>query len=422
MPLPPLPSIPNIGRGGVGYALQDLTLSGDLITDAERALGQAADVADFLPIPGGVNVWAAYTNKVTQSVPGAAADTNVTVGGDVGAVLSKVVDPLAPVANASGEVWEFDNSAGALDATVEFDGATGATTAHSISISAKAIAGIPTLMLGTLGVGSTPVNITAMEWPGEAGADNRTKSANITPLSTDVIRITVPAGAVVRFVAPQLQTGSIVTPWRRTDGSSESATAGRAQQPVSDLFTSTQGALLVRMAIPWASASTPLALPSPFSWYSNSSNHLRCYWNSGAPNKWEFDRRGAAASGTAKVTDSWAAGASVTVAMAWTAALTRLSVDGAAFVEQANTFIPNLSAVTTFDLMSNPGEAVTRIMDARLLWAATFSGTLTDADAAALDAFGDTPPTPAQLRAILGPNARPTSLWECIDGTFKRIW
>ncbi len=396
-----------------------LTFTGDLITDAVRALGQAATFTDFLPIPGGVGIWPAYTNKTVQSVPGAAADTNVTVGGDVGAVLSKVVDATAPVANASGEVWEFDNSAGATDATADFAGATGATTAHSISIAAKITAGSgASIMLGTAGVGSTPVVITATGWPGEVGTDNRTKSQNITPANTDVLRVTVPAGCVVRFVAPQLQTGVIVTPWVRTTGASAGTTAGRVQLPVSGLFTETQGWVATRIDMDWGVSSEPGGFPVVWDWRDDANNLLQIVYFA-SDNTFNAYRGTGGTTSAAAVTTTHEAGDSISLVHAWNATQTRISEDGAAFVNAANTLIPTLTATSATVGSGSTGNQVS----SNVLWLATGSGTLTDADAAALNAFGDTPPTVRELYGAFShpASARPTALWDAVTATFKRF-
>lgn len=394
--------------GGFRTVPLALTFTGDVVLDSNRE-DQQASFTDFAPRPGGAGIWPAYTNKVTQSVPGADADTNITVGGDVLAVLSKVVDAAAPVANASGEVWEFDNSAGSTDATADFAGATGATTAHSISISAKVFAGAPTLMLGTAGVGSTPVNITATEWPGEAGTDNRTKSANITPAATDLIRVTVPAGCVVRFVAPQLQTGSIVTPWRRTDGSSASTTAGRIQQPVAGLFTATQGWVVARIKTGWASTTTYATNPPVFEWRDDDNNRFNLEYAT-SDDAWQMVRGGSGTFGNARRTaQSFAAGAGQTVIGAWNATQVRLSDNGNTFASASSAVVPTMTA-TSADI----GRQFTNAahIDSNVLWYATGSGTLTDADAAVLNSYTQSVPGGLRtLRSSLNGAAKPTSYW-----------
>lgn len=406
----------NTVSGGGGYTVESLTVSGDLITPATRALGQAQTFTDFLPVDTGYGIWPAYTNKTIQSVPGASATTNVTKGGDVAATLTKVVDALAPVANASGEVWELDNSAGSTDATVDFSGATGATTAHSISIAAKVSSGTPTLMLGTAGSGSTPVSITSTEWPGEAEADNRTRSENITPAAnTDVIRVTAPAGCVVRFVAPSLNAGAIALPWRRTAGSSASTTAGRIQMPVADLFTETQGAVFARVMVPWT--SEPVTDPGVFTWADSVSNRLELHFDTSTGQQVSIVRAAAGSPDNTSQAYAWAANTGFGAAFAWTASAVKVSANGAAFSSKSSSNIPTLSD-TAAELGGRTGVTTGREMSGNILWFATFAGTLTDDDAAALNAFGDTPPTWAQLVGALPATAQVTGLWQAKTNQF----
>jgi len=115
-----------------------------------------------------------------------------------------------------------------------------------------------------------------------------------------------------------------------------------------------------------------------------------------------------------------AQGTPVSGAWAWTATNLGVSANGAAFgTRTANSSIPTLAA-TSADLGSRAGSSV--YIDSNVLWFATFAGTLTDADATALDAFGDTPPTPSMLVNACLPAADPTSLWACVDNVFQRIW
>lgn len=406
------PFTPQSGAGPADDAT--LTLAGDLITPTTRALGQAQTFTDFLPVNSGFGIWPAYTNKTIQSVPGANANTNVTVGGDGAAVLSKVVDPLAPVANASGEVWEFDNSAGSTDATADFAGATGATTAHSISISAKVFAGAPTLMLGTAGVGSTPVTITATQWPGEVGTDNRTLSPNIIPAATDLIRVTVPAGAVVRFVAPQLQTGVVATAWRRTNGTSQSTTAGSIQLPVDGLFTPTNAGFFAWLLPGYPVTTLPNTAATVFDWRDDGNNRLTFRYEA---SNWSTGRRNITSLTQEDVTKMLTRGVPTTVFSGATSAFVRGSVDGGAIEQTANTFIPTLSV--THALIGS-GVSGFAPFYGNILGIATFaSGALANGDMVALNAMAP-PPTWAQVKGALPATAQLTSLWRCMDATFMK--
>lgn len=71
-----------------------LTLSGNEITPYVRRFGREGDGLNPNELLGKYSIapWEATQNKVTQSIPGAAADTNVTKAGDVAATLTLVAD------------------------------------------------------------------------------------------------------------------------------------------------------------------------------------------------------------------------------------------------------------------------------------------------------------------------------------------
>ena len=74
---------------------------------------------------------------------------------------------------------------------------------------------------------------------------------------------------------------------------------------------------------------------------------------------------------------------------AWTATDVRISVDGGAFVGTGNTTIPG-QATLYIGSDQVQGNGNNRQGDSDYLWVAGGSGTLTNADAATIHAFGDT--------------------------------
>ena len=399
--IPRIPSIPSVGGvgGGVPYALQTLTFTGGLITDAVRAAGVEGD---GLPIPGGVGIWPPATNLATQSVPGTLATTGVTKAGDAAATLTKVTDATAPFQASSTDVWLLDNSAGSTDATVDFDG-NATAAAHTGSVWAKKIAGSPTVSIEG---GGTPTAITGTASYGRY-AQSRTATAG------DNLRVTAPAGAVVRFTAGQLETGSIATPFIATDGSTATRAAGRVQIPVSGLLTATQGAVACRIVPEWT--ALPNGSPMIFSWINTTDNRIECYVNNTETLNTirQSAAVGAAVSGGMTTVSQ---GTPITGVFSWTATQVGVSADGAAFTTAVNTSIPTLTDPADIGTRSGTVQ-----FDGRFLWFATFAGTLTDADAAALNAFGDTPPTWAQIKGALPATVQLTSLWKAVDDGYERV-
>lgn len=394
-------------RSTARYTDEALTLTGGLITDAVRE----ADVeGDGLTPPAGVGIWPAATNIVTQSVPGALATTGVTKAGDAGATLTLVTDATAPFQASQTKVWLLDNSAGATDATVDFDG-NATAAAHAGSIWAKKIAGSPTVSIEG---GGTPTAISGT-------TDYARYSQTLTASLNDNLRITAPAGAVVRFTAGQLETGSIATSFIVTDGATASRVAGRVQQPVADLFTATQGAVFMRVNPGWGNSAEPgggSGFPRFYSWFDDASNRIQATYNE-STNQVTVARYAGGSSSTNVLALTVTKSTPFSYASAWTATGVKQAVNGGAFsTPTGNLFIPVLTA-TSMDIGSLSGTG--SFIDSNILWYATFAGTLTDADSAALDAFGDTPPTWAQLVGALPSTALVTSLWQAVDGTFMEV-
>jgi YD repeat-containing protein len=99
--------------------------------------------------------------------------------------------------------------------------------------------------------------------------------------------------------------------------------------------------------------------------------------------------------------NSWNAGDVVTVIGAWTASELKVSFNGGPFVTVANTAAPTPGS--TADIGSEDGTQT--FLDGTVLWMAGGTGTLADADAATLNAFGNTAPT---IGALPG---SPTFAW-----------
>jgi len=393
------------GGGGGNFTDETLTFTGGLITDAVREAGVEGD---GLTPPAGVGIWPAATNIVTQSIPGADATTGVTLAGAAEATLTKVADAAAPFQNSSTDVWLLDNSAGGTDATVDFAG-NATAAAHTGSAWARAIVGSPTVSIEG---GGTPTVI-AVSAAYARYSQSRTASAG------DNLRITAPAGAVVRFTAGQLETGSIATPFIVTDGGTASRTAGRIQMPVAGLFTATQGAVVARVRSNYASTADPVTDPGYFTWADDNNNGFRCYYANSA-NTFNIRRASGGVVGSQGRLATFAEDESFSVAFAWTATTVNAAFNGSFNTPTADTNIPTLSA-TSADIGQDFIFTPNRISGQNFLWFATFAGTLTDADAAALNAFGDTPPTWAQIKGALPATVQLTSLWKAVDDGYERV-
>ena len=367
--------------------LRTLTLA-NVITDAVR---QANIQGDGLPIPSGFGVWPAATNIVTQSIPGALATTGVTKAGDAAATLTKVTDATAPFQASSADVWLLDNSAGSTDATVDFNG-NATAAAYTGSVWAKKIAGSPTVSIEG---GGTPTAISGT-------ASYARYAQSLTANLNDNLRVTAPAGAVVRFTAGQLETGPIATPFVVTNGGTASRSAGRARVESQGLFTATQGAVFARLSLPYANTALPNVAPRVL---QAALTGLFQVWVNGSGINIQTQMSGGAAAVNATQALVWVAGGHIGVGAAWTATQLAASGNGAAQTTAVRSELPTM--LPTVDLFDSGDGA--RELTGNALFAVLFKGAPTNADWALLHSFGDTVPTLEQIRQ-LSPGSKPTLL------------
>jgi PKD repeat protein len=176
------------------------------------------------------------------------------------------------------------------------------------------------------------------------------------------------------------------------------------------LLNSTQAWIALRVEMPWANTSPPVASPIFFQWGTNTSNRFYLAYFNGTAN-WGCQRiSGGASGGAVSIADSWSANTARTLVFAWTATQIKLSVNGAAFVTLADANIPTITAA--FGLGSGDPVTTARQAGAKIHWAAAGSGTLSDANAATLHGFGNTDPAWGSVPGT------PTFLWYADDATY----
>ncbi len=139
------------------------------------------------------------------------------------------------------------------------------------------------------------------------------------------------------------------------------------------------------------------------------SNRIYAAWrnNDGGAGNWSFGRQ-AVGSGTEGgwLPDTFAAGAHRTIIMSWTATQWAGSLNGAGFSALGNTAIPTITG-SNFNIGSyDPSGSQ---INSDYYWFAWGAGTISDADASALNALGDTPPT---LATFSGGNSV-QGVWAC---------
>lgn len=159
------------------------------------------------------------------------------------------------------------------------------------------------------------------------------------------------------------------------------------------LLSGVQGWMASRLRPSWASG-TPPSVPRVFD--PNVANGLLSYYASGA---WTIETNGG--TNFASVTSAHAAGDDKTIIFAWTSTTLYVSVNGAAFVSASKGTTP--PAPTAWFIGNR--SAADRPFTGDFHWVCGGSGTLSDADASTIHAFGNTDPT-----------------WSGVPGTITFLW
>lgn len=376
-------------RGPLGATLP-LTLSGNEITDGVRA---AALQGDGLSPDGSMGVWEATTNVVlnggcetnttnigangsctvsretAKSKFGSACLKAVTngVGATEGANYAPQSGTAAPsdVWTVSGWVYHEEGSDVSIDMRISWRNSGDGLVSE-----------VPNL-----------VNVPSGVW-------TRVITTATAPAATDRARAKVVTGAKVAVTfwvdGVQAEKQPLATPCVPTDGGTASRSASRVQVPVAGVIDETQGWLAARLRMDWVNTADPSGNPVVFDWRDDASNLLQLRFDTAA-DQWELQRRNGGGTGEAAKADTFSLGDAVTVIAAWTATTLKVSVDGSVFTTAAAANIPTLAA-STLDIGSVAGTS--EHIDADVFWAACGTGTLADADAAAIHANGNPEPTP----------------------------
>jgi len=390
------------------YTPQVLTFTGGLITDAVRTAGVEGD---GLTSPAGVGIWPAATNLITNG----GLETNTTGWSAIGDGV--IARSTAQAKFGAASLRLTAPIGGSTNNRARFVPTLSPSTQYTFSCWVYLVDAAGTtpqfLTSSTAGVATTIATI-------DTGLLNQwvrysfsvTTTGTITDPFIDVrfFGTTVGTAGEIYIDGVQLETGSIATPYIETDGGTASRVAGRVQQPVAGLFTATQGWVALRFRYP---AVSGFQGKYGFGWTDDGNNRITLLFE--ANDTWRQQRLNAGASGTAgSAAQVPTAGGTVGVVGAWTATQTRISAAGAAFVNAANANVPTLAA-TSADIGSF-GTGLS-ILGGNYLWYATGAGTLTDTDAAALNAISGVP-VMQQIVGAVGPAAKVTSVWPGVDTTF----
>lgn len=196
----------------------------------------------------------------------------------------------------------------------------------------------------------------------------------------------------------------IATPYVHTDGATASRSAARVQAPAG-LLSVTQGWAAFRIRAGFASADTPLG-DRRFAHWGAATGQLALYYNSATGRAGTY--RSDSGSDSVDSSTAWARDDLLTVVFAWTATQLKISVNGAPFTTVASTHIP-VTPAALIDLGSLAGSS--QFLDSDVLWVATGTGTLTNADTALLVGLAESDKDRATVAQTLSAAAVPTAVW-----------
>jgi hypothetical protein len=376
-----------------------LTVTGDPITDAVRALGVQGD---GLTPPRGFGIWEATTNLHTQGgyesdAGGVANEGNFATfarSNAHGAKFGSWALVLTATGTGAGTVSLFLKSGTRVPVVV---GTTYTFSAHLWSPSLlSAFLRIRWYDSGGTEVGSTSVSPTVALAATKDGSSRLSVTA-VAPAGAATMRplLTSPAvvaGNILVVDGVQVEAQPLATPYVETDGATATRAAARLTCPVASIVDETQGAVVARILTGFTATSAPHAADSlALWWWEDDSNNLLLLDYEVGADTWRMVRaatvggQGAALSAA----QTFGLGATKTLAGVWTPTQVRIGVDGAALIAAAGGGIPALAA-STFDI-GRRAVGNERWIDSNVLWMA-FLPSLTDAEFAAVHALPDDDP------------------------------
>lgn len=393
-----------------------LTLSGNEQTDASRAL---ASQGDGLSAMDGMGIWEGTTNL-------AAAISNMSFEG------------LTPLNNLVTYGWTNSTGGSTVVSTdqAKFGVQSGKLTPGGASTFQRA-----ELILGVLPAGTysasiwvyAPQPLSRVRIGLQNAADGTTLGTDqavtnvwrrITVTKTTTISqsltlilymnyaVNLAAAEVLYLDGVQVELKPVPTPFALA-----SRAASRVEMPFSHIETA-QGWIAARLRLGWNATLAPTTYPRVFDANIDTSNGLHVFYNTfGGANRWAMKTENAAVNEEIdSEVQTFLAGASVTVIGFWKATSMGISANGAAFQTIARAAgLPDLSVNTTFDIGREHFQA-TSYLDGDVLWFACGKGVLTNADAAAIHAIGDTNPSLSQFPV----EAEAKAIWAALTDAYTR--
>jgi hypothetical protein len=428
---------------GLFTSARTLTLAGNEITDATRAAaaalgtGAAGQMIDGLSSDASFGIRRAANNlfrygQCDSLGGGAGADWRVTSSGVTPAIDATVAAPFSP---QSVKVTTDGTIASQAIAPKSAAGqAAAAGVLAAVSAYFKGVAGQQYVVQSRWNNTDATTTDGAATIVTATGIWQLIKPATVAVAAGKTgdsvgIRIGINGTRAESFwvAHPMLEKGTqteVGAPYVATSGGATATHGiGRVQAPAA-LLDATQGWAAARVRMGYGSTQITVTNPTVFSWSDGTANNtLRLSLLIGG---WRLRRNSGGSAQFVDTTIAWNAGDVLTFVVAWTATQIKISVTNggpaAPFVTAAAPLVPT-GLAATFDI----GRDVTLApIDGDIFWFAAGTGTLTDADAAAFHALGNStglvlqdfcPNQPAPQTA---PQA-PTFVWNADDAGYGTL-
>lgn len=378
------------------------TVTGGVITDATRQAAlawtatQQGGSTDGATPPAGVAVWEAGTNLHRNGQCDAVTDWVTAASATV------TVDATTPAPFSPQSIKVVTGGAGVQEGVQAYSGSGQAAAAGVVfagSVYFKGVPGASYLIYNrwyntdTTVTDSVQSNVTATgAWQQVTPATVAVAAGKTGDRCACLIRTATQRAETFWAAHGMLQTGvSVCSPYIAT---SQGATATRAAGDVtfpSAGLSVTQGCVIVRARLGFASTAVPKSVNGLFQWASANNVRLIAYIQSNGT--LIFARQNAdSAPAVSPATPAFNVGDSLTFAIAWDAGHVYGSANGAAFTSVANTSSPNLAAVTTASFGSAAPYFANSELDGTIMWAVYGAGVPSSSDLSAFAALPDVQP------------------------------
>ena len=207
----------------------------------------------------------------------------------------------------------------------------------------------------------------------------------------------------------QLEQKTYPTPYVDTNTTTATRSAAAMQAPAA-VTNMAQGWYATRLRMDVASsASHDSYIAQPFI----TSNSRLAFHANGSTWTIANDNSGTVDS-SSSLTSSYSAGTMETAVFAWTASTLSVSLNGSAFTTVSRASVPT----GTIANLSIGANGTSTNLDGDVMWAASGTGTLANADNTTLNALGNSDPSLSSLQSLNSGAASPTMAWDGTSTTY----